>query len=118
MTRRTTHAGRLLLGLWAVAVASAYAQQDQALIDALVRKGILSEKDAQSIEAEVQQQAVQAAPAPESKLKLGDWVQELKVSGDLRLRNQWDQASPQLPPTPRRPWPPGPRCRPARWRSA
>jgi hypothetical protein len=99
MTQKTIYA-RALLGLLALTTASVYGQQDQALINALVRKGILSEKDAETIEAEVQKEAVQSPPAPESKIKLGDWIQELKLSGDIRLRNQWDDVTPQLPKAP------------------
>jgi hypothetical protein len=86
--------------LVALAAGPAYAT-DQALLDALVRKGILTDKEAQQIEQEVSKEAVAPAPAIESKIKLGDWVQELKLYGDIRLRGQYDAEQPQIPPAPR-----------------
>jgi hypothetical protein len=69
---------------------------DQALIDALVRKGILTQKDAESIEAEVSKNPA-VVSAPSSPLKLAPWIKELKLSGDLRLRYQWDEEQAQEP---------------------
>src|SRR5271165_1200588 len=58
---------------------------DQALLDTLVRKGVLSEKEAEDISAESAKEAVTTSAA---KIQVGDWVQELKIGGDLRLRFQ------------------------------
>ena len=30
------------------------------------------------------------------KIQVGDWIQELKLSGDFRLRNQWDEHTPMV----------------------
>ena len=73
--------------------AHAQSKGDQALLDALVRKGVLTEKEATEISAET---ANEVAPAPTKKIQVGDWVQELKISGDLRIRNQWDQRTPMI----------------------
>jgi hypothetical protein len=67
---------------------------DQALLDALVRKGVLTNKEAEDISAEVAKDALNNSP--QNKIKVGDWVQELKLSGDLRIRNQWDERDPML----------------------
>src|SRR5271157_3532282 len=74
---------------------TAYAQSkgDQALLDALVRKGVLTEKEADEISAETAKEAVTTSAA---KIQIGDWVQELKIGGDLRLRNQPDQRTPMI----------------------
>src|ERR1700736_6013329 len=69
---------------------------DQALIDALVRKGILTQKDAEKIESEVSKNPA-LLPVPSSPLKLAPWIKELKLSGDLRLRYQWDEEQAQEP---------------------
>ena len=106
MIRKTKYA-LALAGLVALTVSAAHAD-DQALIDALVRKGILTQKDAESIEAEVSKNPA-VIPAPSSPLKLAPWIKELKLSGDLRLRYQWDEEQAQEPsvapgaptPTPR-----------------
>ena len=68
--------------------AHAQSKGDQALLDALVRKGVLTDKEATEISAETANQ-VTASPGP--KIQVGDWVKELKLSGDLRIRNQWDE---------------------------
>src|ERR1700730_15378570 len=79
-----------LTGVLASTNMTAYAQSkgDQALLDALVRKGVLTEKEAEEISAETAKEAVNTSAA---KIQIGDWVQELKLSGDLRIRNQWYQ---------------------------
>src|SRR5258705_13905849 len=82
--------------------------EEQAFIDALVRKGILTQKDAEKIETEVSKNPA-VVPTPSSPLKLAPWIKELKLSGDLRLRYQWDEEQAQEPsvapgaptPTPR-----------------
>src|SRR3981081_1826394 len=73
--------------------AHAQSKGDQALLDDLVRKGVLTEKEAEGITADL---AKDAASGPTSKIQVGDWVKELKLSGDLRIRNQWDERDPML----------------------
>jgi hypothetical protein len=73
--------------------AHAQSKGDQALLDALVRKGVLTEKEAEEISAETAKEAVTTSAA---KIQIGDWVQELKLSGDLRLRFQPDQREPMI----------------------
>ena len=68
--------------------AHAQSKADQALLDALVKKGVLTEKEASDISAEAAN-AVSAPPS--SNIKIGDWIQQLNLGGDLRIRNQWDQ---------------------------
>jgi Putative porin len=74
-------------------VANAQSKGDQALLDALVRKGVLTEKEAAEISAET---AKEVTAPPPGKIQIGDWVKELKLSGDLRIRNQWDQRTPMI----------------------
>src|ERR1700732_5011105 len=73
--------------------AHAQSKGDQALLDALVRKGVLTEKEATEISAET---AKEVTTGPLDKIKVGDWVKELKLSGDLRIRNQADQRTPMV----------------------
>jgi polyhydroxyalkanoate synthesis regulator phasin len=73
--------------------AHAQSKGDQALIDALVRKGVLSEKEAEEISAETAKEAVNTSAA---KIQIGDWVKEMKIGGDLRLRFQADQRTPMI----------------------
>ena len=73
--------------------AHAQSKGDQALLDALVRKGVLTEKEATEISAET---ANEVTTPPATKIQIGDWVKELKLSGDLRIRNQSDQRTPMI----------------------
>jgi hypothetical protein len=73
--------------------ARAQSKGDKALLDALVRKGVLTDKEAEEISAETAKEAVSTSVA---KIQIGDWVGELKLSGDLRLRNQADQRTPMI----------------------
>jgi hypothetical protein len=73
--------------------AHAQSKADQALLDALVRKGVLTDKEAEEISAEAAQEVT---TAPAGKIQVGDWVQELRISGDLRIRNQWDERIPMI----------------------
>jgi polyhydroxyalkanoate synthesis regulator phasin len=95
--RLTTRNGLALAGCLAALAAGPASATDQALLDALVRKGVLTDQEAQQIEQEVSKEAAAPAPGLEGKLKLGDWVQELKLYGDLRLRGQYDAEQPQTP---------------------
>jgi hypothetical protein len=84
-----------LVGLVALTTSAAVAD-DQALIDALVRKGILSQKDAEQIENEVSKNPAVVTP-PNGPLKLAPWIKELKLGGQLLLRYQWDEEQAQEP---------------------
>jgi Putative porin len=79
-------------------VANAQSNNDQALLDALVRKGVLTEKEATEISAET---ANAVAPPPTDIIKVGSWVKEMRLSGDLRIRNQFDQRTPMILTNPR-----------------
>jgi hypothetical protein len=89
-----------LLFVLSAATSLAFAD-DSALIDALVRKGILNQKDADSIEAEVKKEAADASQQNSNPLngiiKIGDWVKELDLYGDLRIRNYYQNTQSQLP---------------------
>src|SRR5579863_9646615 len=74
-------------------VGNAQSKGDQALLDALVRKGILTDKEATEISAET---ASEVTTPPVAKIQVGNWLKELRLSGDLRIRNQWDQRTPMI----------------------
>ncbi len=82
-------------GFVALTASAAFAD-DQALIDALVRKGILSQKDADQIESELSKNPPVVTP-PNSPLKLAPWIKELQLGGELLLRYQWDETQAQEP---------------------
>src|SRR5208283_5454660 len=60
------------------------------LIQKLEDKGILTDQDAQQIKGEMaaDQQASQAAQTTTFKSLLPDWINNIKITGDFRLRDQ------------------------------
>ena len=71
-------AGVLALGLTAVK-----AQADSALLDALVKKGVLSNQEAQDIQAS---EAKEYSTTAASKLTIGSYIKNITFYGDGRLR--------------------------------
>lgn len=89
-------------GMIALSAASARAD-DSALLDVLVKKGILTKQEAEKLEAEVSKEPV-AVAQPQglgANIKIGDWVQELALFGDMRFREAWSNYQQQLPPPPK-----------------
>jgi hypothetical protein len=80
------------LAIAGASVTAAYASEE-ALLDALVKKGVLKQADAQKIKAE----SAHSGSAGNSKIKLNESVKELSIYGDLRLRWQHSQGTLQLP---------------------
>ncbi|MDB6149744.1 MAG: hypothetical protein JWQ44_1192 [Chthoniobacter sp.] len=74
-------------------VAAAQAQDSGPLVDALVRKGILTTAEAQDIRADLTRDYNQSSAG---KINLSNSITELKLYGDLRLRYQYDNKDPQL----------------------
>jgi hypothetical protein len=86
--------GKRLAGIvffWAFAMVStfAFAGEIDTLVQKLVEKGVIANGEAQQIITETQEEMrVQLA---EGKVPtLPSWLQKLKISGDLRLRYQYD----------------------------
>ncbi len=80
----------MALGLVGSFAATAAAQDSGALIDALVRKGVLKDQEAEQIRSQLSRDY--AANTPAGKLNISSSVKELKLSGDVRLRYQYDDA--------------------------
>ncbi|MHA3772813.1 putative porin [Verrucomicrobiota bacterium sgz303538] len=74
----------------------AQAQDAGPLVDALVRKGVLTDKEAEEVRAELKKDFATQTSA--GKLKLTDSVKELRLYGDIRLRYQYDNKDPQEDP--------------------
>ena len=78
-----------LLGSLVIGAASAtYAQESGALIDLLVRKGVLNDQEAEDLRAELQKEFAMNTPA--GKLDLSSRVQRFTLAGDVRIRYQYD----------------------------
>ena len=86
-----------LSGLFALAATGARAD-DTALLDVLVKKGILTKQEAEKLEAEVSKEpATTGGSDLGSRLKIGDWVQELDLYGDMRFRDYYQTFEQQNP---------------------
>ncbi|MEI6560618.1 MAG: putative porin [Verrucomicrobiota bacterium] len=82
-------AGALTFG--SATVASA--QDSGALLDALVRKKVLSSQEAEDVRADLIRES---AASNAGKLQLSNSITSLKLSGDVRLRYQYDNKDPQV----------------------
>jgi len=79
----------VLLGCFAAGLcAQASAQDSGALIDALVKKGILSDQEAEDIRADLSRDYATQSSA--GKLDISSNVTRLRLSGDARVRYQYD----------------------------
>jgi polyhydroxyalkanoate synthesis regulator phasin len=79
----------VLLGSLAIGAGSvARAQDSGALIDALVKKGILNDQEAEDIRADLGRDFATQASA--GKLDIASSITKLKISGDARVRYQND----------------------------
>lgn len=70
---------------------------DSALLDVLVKKGILTKQEAEKLEAEVSKEPAPTQGGLESRIKIGDWVQEIDLYGDMRFRDYYQNYEQQLP---------------------
>src|SRR3954470_2868981 len=87
------------LALLALSSAPLLATDDSALLKVLVRKGVLTEKEAVNIEAESEKEAAAAnAASSMRKLKLADSVTEMKLYGDVKMRYRYDNRDYQVDP--------------------
>lgn len=76
----------------------AQAQDAGPLVDALIRKGVLTSQEGEEIRAELSKEFATETSA--GKLKFSNSIQELKLYGDLRLRYQYDSKDFQADPFP------------------
>jgi hypothetical protein len=74
---------------------SASAEENRALLDLLVRKKVITEKESDQVAAEL---AKESADSSANKIVLSSAVSELKLGGDLRLRYQYDNRDSQVDP--------------------
>jgi len=68
-----------------VLVATVHGQSNQAVLDLLLRKGLISTQDVQEIKAKLDED-LERAVAQHTKTKVAAWVDQMSFYGDLRLR--------------------------------
>jgi Putative porin len=81
-----------LAGVLALGLTAAKAQTDGALLDALVKKGVLSDQEAEDIRSN---EAKDYSTTSAGKLSISDHVTNLKLYGDARLRFEYLDEKPQ-----------------------
>ncbi len=74
------------------AASVALAQDSGALIDLLVKKGVLNDQEAEELRAELTKDF--AANTSAGKLNLSGSIADFKLSGDLRMRHQYETQAP------------------------
>ncbi|MDB6128128.1 MAG: hypothetical protein JWM35_2024, partial [Verrucomicrobia bacterium] len=83
-----------LLGAAILAAAPAFAQDSGPLIDMLVKKGIVTDQEAEELRADLVKDFVNNSSA--GKLNLSSSLTEFKLSGDLRMRYEYNAQVPEL----------------------
>lgn len=86
--------GFISLGL---AINPSYASEVDALLQKLIDKGVLTSSEAQEIRTETNEQIAKTDKQKEEDYKkltkdnMPDWVKNVKLKGDFRLRYEWDK---------------------------
>jgi hypothetical protein len=94
--KNTTKRVFAIAGLLALGLSAVKAQSDGALLDALVKKGVLSDQEAEDIRASA---AADYSKTSAGKLGISDSVQKLTFYGDARLRFEYADEKAQSPLT-------------------
>jgi hypothetical protein len=96
MSTKLTTYWRALLGALALGAAlpAARAQDSGALLDLLVKKGVVNDQEAEDLRAQLTKDF---AATPAGKLNLSSGLSEFRISGDLRVR--YEAREGRLPPT-------------------
>ncbi|MCA9408524.1 MAG: putative porin, partial [Candidatus Omnitrophica bacterium] len=80
----------LVLFFWAVTIQPTWAGEIDVLLEKLVEKGVLSPMEASIVKDETKQQVKQDLSKRDS-YALPQWVQNMKLKGDLRIRHQYER---------------------------
>ena len=87
----------LVFALALLAAAPARAQDGGALLDFLVKKGIVSNQEAEDLRVQLMKDFTNNTSA--GKMNIGSAVSDFRLSGDLRIREQYETKAPQVNPT-------------------
>ena len=82
------------LTLVSAAVSTTHAQDAGALVDKLVKKGVLTDQEAEEVRADMMRDFSTQTSA--GKININSSITELKLYGDFRLRYQYDDRQPQI----------------------
>ena len=82
------------LTLLAAGSITSHAQDAGALVDKLVKKGVLSSQEGEEVRADMMRDFATQTPA--GKINISSSITELKLYGDLRMRYQYDDRQAQV----------------------
>ena len=90
MNLRHIKNGVFILGIgaaltWSGAVR---AQSGDALLNKLIEKGVLTQREANKLREDMDKESAQTVEA-NNKIKVASWIDQMKWSGDLRLRSEY-----------------------------
>lgn len=83
-----TKIGLAVLGAALCGAAQTQAQSGDAILDLLIKKGVINQREANEVREQLDAQAVQTQEVF-NKTKVSSWVDSLKWSGDFRLRSEF-----------------------------
>ncbi len=86
-----------LAGLLLLTAAPARAQDGGALLDLLVKKGIVNNQEAEDLRVQMMKDFTANTSA--GKLNLSSAISDFKLSGDMRIREQYETQAPEVNPT-------------------
>jgi len=92
MKNRLIKTSLAVMAGFVLSTGAAVAQDSGPLIDLLVRKGLLSDQEAEELRVELQKDFVANTSA--GKLNLSSALQEFKLGGDVRIRHQIETQAP------------------------
>ena len=84
----------VLLTLISAGAATSHAQDAGALVDKLVKKGVLSSQEGEEVRADMMRDFATQTSA--GKININSSITELKLYGDFRLRYQYDEREAQV----------------------
>lgn len=77
-----------VLGAALAGAAQVQAQSGDAILDLLIKKGVINQREANEVREQLDQEAVKSQEVF-NKTKVSSWVDSLKWSGDFRLRSEF-----------------------------
>jgi hypothetical protein len=83
-----TRVALVALGVALGGASTALAQSSDAILDLLIKKGVISQREANEVREQLDKDTA-AAVELHNKQKFASWVDELKWAGDLRLRGEF-----------------------------
>ena len=78
----------VIMGVVLAVAGNAYGQSGDAILDLLIKKGIITQSEANEVREQLDKDTAQTVELY-NKTKVASWIDEMKWSGDLRLRGEY-----------------------------